>query len=270
MRYIAYIESKKLNVNLWSDKIEEWIIDSKCTTMFLDPIQQFFVGQDPHGKDMDMNDSSSVRPVLTHLWELAKKHNIGIVIQCHANKNVTMDALQSTMGSNDFTAQPRSCIYMGLNPFDKEERIVTVSKANSVPDKHKKSFGWKFGEHGNIIIGKESDLQSNDVMPTKHKVQNPEELENNKSKLERAKEHITIMLDGWGYMFLSDIIERGKNLETPVSRDTIYIAKKSMHHIKSGKRDKKGYWCYDGGEPPMTGYQLVRTTTNGKCETIVD
>lgn len=247
---IATVNLSDINVNFYNPCIEEWIKQAKPSMLVFDPVQQFFTSVDPHGKPLDMNDSSSVRPALTHLKMLAKKYNVAIVLIMHPNKSILNSALYAAMGSNDFTAAPRSALFIGRDPEDKERRVITITKANSVPDKDQISYTFKWDtEKGGIYFDGETDLQADDIRETRRKARNEF---SEPTKKETAIEWLENLLDeNGGYMKFSDIEKQRK--ETDITHSTLHRAKnKCRDFIKdTGKgQGKITYWYIVGYEPP--------------------
>ena len=248
LNYVKYVDVSDLNINVYDPCIEAWIKEVNPTSIWLDPIQQFFSGKDPHGTTMNMNDSASVRPALTHLKSIARRHNKAIVLICHPNKNNLQNALQSTMGSNDFTAAPRSAVYIGLNPDNKEQRIMTLVKSNSVPDKHKKSLAYEFDmDNGGIVFAGESDLQADDVkLFSKSKAKPDDE---KKTAIEEAQITIDEAIETHGGCATSQQVQ-AYCTDKGISKPTMYRAKEKMTHVKSTRRGAiPVYWYFEGNDP---------------------
>ena len=249
---IAYIESKDMGINFYSSDIEDFIKESQAKLVVFDPVQQFFTGVDPSGVQLDMNNSSSVRPVMTILKDLARKYECAIVLICHPNKNNFQSALYSTMGSNDFTAAPRSALYLGRNPDDSEQRIIAVTKANSVPDFHQKSLSFLIDfKKGGIVFTGESDLQADDIRESRRSSHKNDE-EKPQTQLELAQEIIDATINtGGGYASVKDIEKACTSKDIPQA--TMYRAKSKMKHIRNrgkGGNSMGAYWYFEGHEPP--------------------
>ena len=251
---VATVDIHAMAINFYSPCIEHWIREARPSLMVFDPIQQFFVGVDPYGKALDMNDSTSVRPAFTHMRILAKKYNVAIVFIMHPNKNNMQSALHAAMGSNDMTAAPRSAVYIGRNPDDKEQRIIAVTKANSVPDAHQKSIAFRFDmERGGIVFDGESPLLADDIRETKRSSKPNDDLTVKKAP---AREEAEIWLENiieeaGGYIQYSDIEKAYRR--DKISRSAVHRAREKMDDFI--KRTSKGanrvvYWYFTGSEPP--------------------
>jgi nicotinamidase-related amidase len=87
-------------------KIDALIEETQADFITIDPIVAYL------GAKLDMNRSNEVRPVLKALADLAKKHNVAIVLVRHMRKQPAGakggKAIYSGMGSIDFTAAVRS------------------------------------------------------------------------------------------------------------------------------------------------------------------
>ena len=259
MSKVGFIEAKDMGINFYSPHIEEWIKQASPTAVAFDPVQQFFTGTDPHGVQLDMNSSASVRPIMTRLKELARKYNFALLLICHPNKNGGQSALHSTMGSNDFTAAPRSAFYIGRNPNAKEQRIIAVTKANSIPDNHQKSLAYRIDfNNGGIVWEGESPLQADDITSNKRSSKQPEaDTDKPKTLIERAKDFIyKTVEDHGGYMLRSELFKLAK--AEGFTESTLNDARaRSKDLVMATRRGggKPTYW-FTEGNAPMEQVQL--------------
>lgn len=258
LSHIAYVETAAMNINFYNPLIEVWISESKCTAVWFDPFQQFFTGHDPYGNPLNMNDSASVRPVMTHLKQLARKYNVAIILICHPNKNSVHNSLHSTMGSNDITAAARSAVYTGIDPDNPENRIMALTKANAIPDSHKKSLIYRFDmDNGGIVFCGESELSADDVNTKRPKRVSEED--KSMSAKNVAKDWLNNKMDECGKMEVTEIIRMAER--TDIKRSTLFEALKASPHIHStGKanRYKRSYWYIDGHEPTEEELKIPR------------
>jgi hypothetical protein len=253
---IATVDLQAMAINFYDPSIEIWIKEANPSLVVFDPIQQFFTGIDPHGKALDMNDSASVRPIFTHIKMLAKKYNVAVVFIMHPNKNNMQSALYAAMGSNDMTAAPRSAVYIGRDPEDKERRIIAITKANSVPDRDQVSLAYKWDdEKGGIYFDGESDLQADDIRDTRRKNRTAGDIPPNKTQ--EAIVWLEDLLTAHnGYMLLKDIEKTRANTE--ITSYAMYEAKKKCKDFIKDTGKGKGiitYWYIVGYEPP--GHKLL-------------
>ena len=254
---IAYIDAKDMGINFYNPEVETLIQESHAKLVVFDPVQQFFAGVDPFGVRLDMNNSASVRPIMTRLKELARKYECALVLICHPNKNSYQSALHSTMGSNDFTAAPRSAVYIGRNQLDKEQRIITLTKSNGVPEKHQKSllFTIDFGGGGIKFLG-ETELQADDLRETRQSCRKDEE--SPKSKIDLAQEIIDDTIESNGGYALVKNIEKAC-IDADIPQATMYRAKNKMKHIRAkgkGGLNAGSFWYFEGNEPPEPPEQI--------------
>jgi len=254
MSKVAFVEAKDMGINFYSPHLEEWIKQANPTAVAFDPVQQFFTGNDPHGAQLDMNNSASARPIMTLLKELARKYNFALLLVCHPNKNGNQSALHSTMGSNDFTAAPRSAFYIGRNPEDKEQRIIAVTKANSVPDNHQKSLAYRidFNSDG-IVWDGESPLQADDITSNRRSSKKPTETEEKLTNKDRAKDWLCDYLEAnSGYAMRSAIFTAAK--ADGFKEWALNDARKALAGLvkatERGGRGKTTYWHIEGRLPP--------------------
>jgi len=248
---IAFVPAQEMGINFYSQDIEEMIKEVKPSLIAFDPVQQFFTGLDPYGAQLNMNDSACVRPILTKLKVLAQKYDCAVIIVCHPNKAIYSSALHSTMGSNDFTAAPRSSVYIGRNPEDKEQRILTITKSNGVPDQHQKSLAYRIDYKNGLIVWEgESPLQADDIRETRRNVKKDND-DQPKSELQRTKDLIDDFIDeSGGYALVKDITAFLK--ENGVAPSTQMRARTDMKHLKSTAKGagRSVYWYFEGHEPP--------------------
>lgn len=258
MRHIHFVPVDEFGFNIYDPRIEEAIKQVRPYLLVLDPVQQFISGKDPHGVPMDINNSPSVRQAITHLKNLARQYDMTVIIVSHPNKNPLVPALHSVSGSHEFTSTPRGAVYLGTNPADKEEVIVTLPKSNGVRQAHKKSLGYKFDyKNGVIVWTGESQLEADDVTPskqrTKKQISESEPDEKPLSEVDKAVNHIEALLKDRGYI---EIKEANKKMAAMgFTTSTIGRAKKKLEKeagLKStGSGVKDAYWFYAGFEPPQ-------------------
>jgi hypothetical protein len=253
MSKIHYVNAADLSLNFYSPAIEAWLQIAQPSAIIFDPVQQFFNGFSPDGTALDMNSSASVRPALTHLNALAKKYNTAVILICHPNKNSFNSALYSTMGSNDFTAAPRSALYIGRDPDNRERRVIAIAKANSVPDRDQSSlcFDIDFAD-GVIKWGGTTELQADDIRDSKR--QSRKTVEGQATpKEKRTQGEIwleSLLEEAGGYMLFKDI--QAAFTRDKIDRGAVYRAKEKMKFIKSTPKGngKMVFWYFDGYEPP--------------------
>ena len=158
------------------------------------------------------------------------------------------------MGSNDFTAAQRSAFYIGRNPEDKEQRIIAVTKANSVPDNHQKSLAYRIDFHsGGIVWEGESPLQADDITSNRRSSKKPSETEEKLSNKDRAKNWLCEYLEENGGYAMRSVIFAAAKVEG-FKEWAINDARNALAGLikvtdKKG-RGKTTYWYTVGNLPP--------------------
>lgn len=107
--------------------LEDVIRDLKARLVILDPLQAFL------GGDVDMFRANEVRPLLSHLGQVAEAQRCAIIAIRHWTKVIGGKALYRGQGSVDFTAAARSVLALGEAPDDETLRVMAQSKNNIAP-----------------------------------------------------------------------------------------------------------------------------------------
>jgi len=106
MTHIAIFDDNLIIDKDGVELIDQMLEESQADLLVIDPIVAYL------GAKMNMNQSNEVRPVLKSLADLAKKHNVAILIVRHMRKQPAGakggKAIYAGMGSIDFTAAVRS------------------------------------------------------------------------------------------------------------------------------------------------------------------
>jgi hypothetical protein len=112
-------------------RIEQAIIKTGAKLAIFDPITAYCNG---------VSTSGEVRPILTHLAEVAQRTNCTILCIAHLNKRGGKSQYR-TLGSIDITAIARSVLTVGKYPDDEEIRVVVHSKSNLTAPGKPQAFG---------------------------------------------------------------------------------------------------------------------------------
>ncbi|MCR4646090.1 MAG: AAA family ATPase [Oscillospiraceae bacterium] len=95
--------------------------------LIIDPLQAYL------GANVDMHRANEVRPVMSHLSELADRFGIAILLVGHMNKNAGLKALYKGLGSIDITASARSVLLVAKNPKDPSMIYMGQIKSSLAP-----------------------------------------------------------------------------------------------------------------------------------------
>lgn len=96
-----------------------------CRLLIVDPIGDFLGGQ------IDSHRDNEVRAVLTPLTELARRHNVAILVVMHRRKSFGDGGADETvMGSRGFTGIARSVWHVTRDANDKKRRLFLPGKQN--------------------------------------------------------------------------------------------------------------------------------------------
>ena len=106
------------------EEFEELIKTSEAALVVCDPIQAFL------GAGVDAHRANEVRPVMTHLRNLARTYNCAIVLIEHLNKNSGGRPLYRGLGSIDTTAAARSILMLGCDENNPQEKGAAHIKTN--------------------------------------------------------------------------------------------------------------------------------------------
>jgi len=125
-------EGHATQLTFTDDAFEGLIRGSGAQLVICDPIQAFL------GSGVDAHRANEVRPVMTHLRNLAKTYGCAIVLIEHLNKNMGGRAIYRGLGSIDVTAAARSILMLGCDEDNPQEKGVAHIKSNC-------------GTHGDIV-----------------------------------------------------------------------------------------------------------------------
>jgi len=126
-RVFSYKEDSPQYLTFTSPEFETLIRDSKAKLVTVDPVQAFL------GSDVDGHRANAVRPVMTHLRNLAEKYSCAIVLIEHMNKNPGGKGLYRGLGTIDITAAARSILMLGSDPNNDTEIGIAHIKSNCGP-----------------------------------------------------------------------------------------------------------------------------------------
>ncbi len=227
---IFYIDDKDMPLSMMDERIEQALQQYKPKLLILDPLQAFL------GAGVDMHRANEVRPILSHIGNLAEKYNCAILIVMHMSKMTQATALHRGLGSIDIPAAARSVLVVGSDPADPDVKILAHVKSSLAP--HGDSLKWHYDSKKGVVFDGVSDLQADDIL-------NPARVrkKSEKTKTDIAKDLILDALNRTGYATKETIEKIAKDAE--ISKSTLYDAKKSMgiqNYSPGFSKNKKTWW----------------------------
>lgn len=126
---------------LGDPRIEQAIAKTGAKLVILDPLSQY-MGAEICG--------TGVRPMLTHLADMAARTNCTVMLISHLNKKGGKSQYRG-LGAIDISAVARSVITAGKIPGDEEIRAFVHNKSNLAPNGTSQAFG--FDESGLSWLG---------------------------------------------------------------------------------------------------------------------
>ena len=127
----------------------------KPQLVIVDPIQAFI------GKDVDGHRANEMRPVMTHIREIARKYETSILLIEHLNKNIGGKGLYRGLGSIDITAAARSVLMVGAKGDEPDVKGFAHIKSNCC--KKGRPIGFSIGESG-LEWDVNTDLTENEIV----------------------------------------------------------------------------------------------------------
>lgn len=213
------------------EEIEQAMKDLNPALMIFDPLQAYL------GADVDMHRANEVRPVLSHIGQLAEKYKCAVIFIMHNSKMGQNQALYRALGSIDIPAIARSMLILGKNPDNPDMKVVCHEKSSLAV--HGKSILFQIApESGGIVFNGFSDLKADDVLNVK---------KGSRDKPSVCKDKVIDCLNDLigekGYAKLEDIQAMQEDLGC--SQRTLYRAKEDLllDHVSIGfSKNKVTYW----------------------------
>jgi RecA-family ATPase len=104
------------------ERLERIVKRLEARVLILDPLLSFV--------DLDSHNEQKVRRALAPMAQLASRCNLAVIGLMHLNKHHGSDALGRIMGSNAFTALPRSVLLLGAERADESHLHLVHVKSN--------------------------------------------------------------------------------------------------------------------------------------------
>jgi len=229
---IILLDEEEKRLTLTDDRLERVIVQDNVALAIIDPLQAHL----PRG--ISMNNAESIRPVFTHLANVAERTNCAIVLVGHVNKGNSASS-DRLLGSADIYNSVLSAMIVGK--IDKEQGISALHHHKSNMDELGPSQAFRLSkENGYEWLG-ECDATAPDVLRDDDSCGDRTLDSERPEKLEKAMGLLTELLSD-GPCPSEEVFETG--LEQGISKPTINRAKAKLG-IRSYK-DKNGItWVMD-------------------------
>lgn len=229
---IFVIDESKDSITLSNyEEIEQAMKDLNPALMIFDPLQAYL------GADVDMHRANEVRPVLSHIGQLAEKYKCAVIFIMHNSKMGQNQALYRALGSIDIPAIARSMLILGKNPDNPDMKVVCHEKSSLAV--HGKSILFQIApEMGGIVFNGFSDLKADDILNVKKGSRDKPSICKNEV-IDRLNDLIGVD----GYAKLDDIQALQEDLGC--SKGTLYNAKQNLglDSVSIGfSKNKVTYW----------------------------
>jgi hypothetical protein len=200
--------------------IEKQITDTKAGLLVIDPWVAYVGGK------LNMDKANETREVLYALSEIAKKHNVAILLVRHLTKGNRDKSIYRGLGSIDITAAVRSVLLIGKDANDPTRRAIVHIKHNiTAPGP---SIAYTIEQGLFRWIGK-CDMTATDILAA--------EGTEDKSKIEEATDTLRAMLAN-GPRSEKEIKQRMSDLD--ISSATFRRAKSQLKIKSQPVKDKNG------------------------------
>ncbi|MBP0974161.1 MAG: AAA family ATPase [Oscillospiraceae bacterium] len=127
MSRIRNIREELMPLTLTDDRLAQALEVYNPDLLIIDPLQAYL------GSDVDMHRANEVRPVLSHISELADRYGTAVLLIGHMNKMTGLKALYKGLGSIDITAAARSVLLVAKNPKDPDMLLMGHVKSSLAP-----------------------------------------------------------------------------------------------------------------------------------------
>ena len=219
---VAFIDTKGTSrLSLADERFEKAIRDCNAKLLIIDPMQAFLA------PDSDMTKLGGIRDSFAKITEVAEETGCAVVMIGHMNKGSGNKSIYRGLGSIDVAAAARSILLVGRDQDEPSTRIMVPVKSSLAPEGDAYSFELD-PEVGFRWLGP-CKYTSDEVLGVNiHK----------ESKLERAKEHIRMMLKD-NDMYGEEIQSRLQKLG--IGRRTVTKAKVELG-VETYKNGNVWFW----------------------------
>lgn len=213
------------------EQIEQAMKDLNPALMIFDPLQAYL------GADVDMHRANEVRPVLSHIGQLAEKYKCAVIFIMHNSKMGQNKALYRALGSIDIPAIARSMLILGKHPDMPNLKVICHEKSSLAP--HGQSMLFEIDtQRGGIVFDGFSDLKADDILNVKKGARDKPGVAK-----DEAVDGLLELLGEKGYAKLEDIQTMQEGIGC--SRGTLYNAKQDLQldNVSIGfSKNKVTYW----------------------------
>jgi hypothetical protein len=115
---------RRLRLPSGRSELEDIVSYYHARLLVVDPIGSFV---DP---EMNENDGRCVRDVMQALADIAQRQRCAVLVIKHLRKGTGGGPLHRVAGSVEWTNVPRSVLFVGRDPHDKDRRVITVCKSS--------------------------------------------------------------------------------------------------------------------------------------------
>ncbi|MCR4644417.1 MAG: AAA family ATPase [Oscillospiraceae bacterium] len=127
MSRINNIREGLMPLSLTDDRLAQALEVYSPDLLIIDPLQAYL------GSNVDMHRANEVRPVLSHVAELAERYGTAVLLIGHMNKMTGLKAMYKGLGSIDITAAARSVLLVAKNPKDPGMLFMGQVKSSLAP-----------------------------------------------------------------------------------------------------------------------------------------
>ena len=206
---VYYINDRSNPLTLMDQRLARVMKQLHPALVIIDPLQAFL------GANVDMHRANQVRPVLSHVGDLAQDNNCTVLMVMHLNKGGGK-VLYRGLGSIDFNGAARSVLILGRNPRNAEQVIVTHAKCNLAP--LGESLAFHIESQSGIDFDGFSDLEADQIVESVRR--------KGAGKAKDAVTFLTSLIDEHPYAELSDI--RLSAAQAGITRRTLDRAKAQL------------------------------------------
>jgi predicted ATP-dependent serine protease len=212
-------------ITLTDPRIEAAIRKHNVKLTVIDPIQSHLPAS------MSMGRAESVRPMLTHLENVAERTNSAVLLVGHVTKG-RGKAQHRGLGSVDIINSVPSALFLGrAESLDRDVRAIAHGKSNYTELASTQCFRLN-KKDGFVWLG-ESDVTVDDIMNF-----NASKLREDKSKIDEAADFLSELLSD-GSVPANEAIELAD--EAGISKRTLLRAKES---IGADSKRVDGHWLW--------------------------
>ena len=222
---VAFIDTKgNEKLSLADERFEKAIRDCNAKLLIIDPMQAFM------GNDVDMTKLGGIRDAFVRITDVAEETGCAVVMIGHMNKGSGSKGIYRGLGSIDVAAAARSVLLIGRDQEEPTTRVMVPIKSSLAPEGDAYSFEL------------DPDIGFHWLGPCKYSSEEILGMNIHRgSKVERAKEHIRMMLKD-NDMHGEVIQERLQKLG--IGRRTVTTAKIELG-VETYKNGNVWFWHLD-------------------------